>query len=245
MADSTNLLLPYIAASQAQKHITHNEALRLLDGVVQLSVLDRNLTAPPGSPADGARYLVASGATGAWAGWDGSIAMWSDGAWYRLLPRSGWICWVQDESLAIVWTGSAWVGLVSAMGLLAQAASVDVAKGPAGFTTGLAVAEELLSGLSGASRTSTIVIPDRAIVLGVTSRVTTAITGATSFSCGIAGEDSKFGGSLGISVGSTNRGVIGPTAVYADTPIVLTAGGGNFTGGAVRIAVHYLRCGAP
>ena len=50
MSDATtHLLLPYILAAQAQKHVTHNEALRILDGLVQLSVLDRDLTAPPGS----------------------------------------------------------------------------------------------------------------------------------------------------------------------------------------------------
>ena len=56
MSDTTtHLLLPYILTAQAQKHVTHNEALRLLDGLVQLSVLDRNLNSPPGSPADGDR----------------------------------------------------------------------------------------------------------------------------------------------------------------------------------------------
>ena len=47
---STHLLLPYLLAAQAQKHVTVNEALRLLDGLVQLAVLDRHLTAPPASP---------------------------------------------------------------------------------------------------------------------------------------------------------------------------------------------------
>ena len=61
---TTHLLLPYILASQAQKLSTHNEAIRLFDALVQLSVLDRDLTAPPASPADGERYIVASGATG-------------------------------------------------------------------------------------------------------------------------------------------------------------------------------------
>jgi hypothetical protein len=62
MSDATtHLLLPYILAAQAQKHVTHNEALRILDGLVQLSVLDRDLAAPPASPADGDRYIVASG----------------------------------------------------------------------------------------------------------------------------------------------------------------------------------------
>ncbi len=44
--DTTHLQLPYLAAAQAQKHITHNEALRLLDAMVQLAVLDRTRTAP-------------------------------------------------------------------------------------------------------------------------------------------------------------------------------------------------------
>jgi len=97
MSDATtHLLLPYILAAQAQKHVTHNEALRLLDGLVHLSVLDRDLAAPPASPADGDRYIVASGATGDWAGWDLNVALWTDGAWLRLPPRTGWRAWVED-----------------------------------------------------------------------------------------------------------------------------------------------------
>ena len=246
MADTTtNLLLPFILAAQAQKHVTHNEALRLLDGLIQLSVLDRNLATPPGSPAEGARYIVASGATGAWSGWAGDIALWSDGAWVRLPARTGWVVWAQDESRVVVRIGSVWTPLDEAMGLLAQAGSVDVALGALGGTTGMAVLEQTLSGLSGASVTSTIEIPDRAIVLGVSTRTVTTITGATSYDCGISGETGKFGGSLGVAAGSTNVGVIGPQAFYADTPIVLTANGSNFTGGSVRIAIHYLTLGVP
>ena len=81
MSDATtHLLLPYILAAQAQKHVIVNEALRLLDGLVQLAVLDRHLTTPPASPADGDRYIVALGAVGAWSGWDLNIAYWVDGA---------------------------------------------------------------------------------------------------------------------------------------------------------------------
>jgi hypothetical protein len=91
MSDTTTHLLPYILAAQAQKHVTHNEALRLLDAMVQLSVLDRTRTAPPASPADGDRHIVASGATGLWAGWDLNVAFWVDGVWMRLVPRpAGW-----------------------------------------------------------------------------------------------------------------------------------------------------------
>ncbi|MBC7165718.1 MAG: DUF2793 domain-containing protein [Roseovarius sp.] len=111
MSDTTtHLLLPYILAAQAQKHVTHNEALRILDGLVQLSVKDRDLTAPPASPADGDRYIVASGATGDWAGWDLNVALWTDGAWLRLPPRAGWRAWIEDEGVLLVHDGADWIG---------------------------------------------------------------------------------------------------------------------------------------
>lgn len=105
---TTHLLLPFILAAQAQKHVTHNEALRLLDAMVQLAVLDRTRTAPPVSPADGDRHIVASGAIGVWAGWDLNIAYWVDGAWTRLVPRPGWLAWVADENLLLVFDGAEW-----------------------------------------------------------------------------------------------------------------------------------------
>jgi hypothetical protein len=64
--------------------------------------------ASPTSPADGNRHLVASGATGLWAGWDLNIAFWVDGAWIRLVPRTGWLLWVAAEGLFVVWTGAVW-----------------------------------------------------------------------------------------------------------------------------------------
>ena len=68
MDETPNLALPYIVAAQAQKHVTHNEAIRALDAVVQIGALDRDLAAPPGSPANGDRYIVAPSASGAWLG---------------------------------------------------------------------------------------------------------------------------------------------------------------------------------
>jgi hypothetical protein len=132
MSDTTvHLALPFIMAAQAQKHVTHNEALRILDGLVQLSVHDRDLTAPPGSPSDGDRYIVASGATGAWAGWDLNVALWTDGAWLRLAPRAGWRSWVEDEGLLLVYDGSVWIGTTPAelqnMALLGIGTNADAA----------------------------------------------------------------------------------------------------------------------
>ena len=145
----------------------------------------------------------------------------------------------------MLWTGSAWLPLVDALGLIARGATTRLAEAPFGSAIDIGIAEELLSGLAGATVVSTSAIPDRAIVLGVATRTVAAVTGAASYDCGLSGEPAKFGGSLGIAAGSTNSGVIGPTAFYAPTPIRLTANGGGFTGGAVRIAIQYLLPRAP
>ena len=109
MEQSANLQLPYIMPSQAQKHVTHNEAIRVLDALVHLAVLDRDLTIPPGSPADGDRYLVAAGGAGSWTGKDGTVAAWQDGAWAFLAPKAGWLLWVADESRLMDFDGMAWI----------------------------------------------------------------------------------------------------------------------------------------
>jgi hypothetical protein len=113
MADSTHLKLPYIDANQAQKHVTHNEAVRLLDALVQMAVLSRTVTTPPATPADGDRYIVASGGTGAWAGWDLNIAYYVDGAWMKLVPQPGWLAWIEAEAAHVRWDGTAWGALTS------------------------------------------------------------------------------------------------------------------------------------
>lgn len=110
MANSTNLNLPFIEAAQAQKHVTHNAALQLLDAVVMLSVIDRDLSTPPASPTDGDRYLVASSAVGDWSGQDGKLAAWQDGAWSFYTPREGWLAWIADEDIFLIFNGASWTG---------------------------------------------------------------------------------------------------------------------------------------
>ena len=233
MSSTANLGIAYLAAAQSQKHVTMNEALSALDIVVQLSVSDRDLTAPPGSPAEGDTYLVAAPATGAWAGQEGKVAAYQAGAWVFHPPRSGWRAWVADEALWIFHDGTAWSAT-------AQFAESDVAKSPLGARSQFRILEEEHVLAAAATSDTSIQIPDRAIVHGVTLRVSEAITGATSFDCGIAGESNKYGGTLGIAQGSSNIGVTGPTAFYAPTPIRFTANGGNFSAGTVRVAIHYL-----
>lgn len=126
MDTSDNLELPYIMPSQAQKHVTHNEAVAILDALVHLAVADRDLAAPPVSPANGVRYIVAAGAPGDWTGHAGKIAHRLDGAWSLLLPKTGWLAFVADEAKFVHWTGSAWADSASAIGVLQNLALLGV-----------------------------------------------------------------------------------------------------------------------
>ncbi|WP_158083548.1 DUF2793 domain-containing protein [Manganibacter manganicus] len=108
MENSPNLHLPYIMPSQAQKHLTHNEALDVLDATVQLTVIDRDLTEPPDTNAEGDRYIVALSASGEWQGQDSRVAIWRDGAWQFLTAGIGWRAWIVDEEVLVYWSGSAW-----------------------------------------------------------------------------------------------------------------------------------------
>ncbi|NEU14077.1 DUF2793 domain-containing protein [Methylobacterium sp. BTF04] len=108
---TANLALPLIAAGQAQKHVTHNEALAGLDTLVQLACLDKDRTAPPANPADGDRYLLAAAnPTGAWAGLAGRIVRFQDGHWVDFSPKAGWLAFVVDEAELYLFTGTAWTG---------------------------------------------------------------------------------------------------------------------------------------
>src|SRR5690606_23850993 len=87
---SANLSLPYLMPAQAQKHVTHNEALDRLDALVQAVVQDRDRAAPPAAPQPGDCHLVPAGAGGAWAGHAGEIALRRDSDWIFCAPRPGW-----------------------------------------------------------------------------------------------------------------------------------------------------------
>ena len=235
MSDSTHLLLPYLEAAQAQKHVTVNEALRRLDGVVQLSIADRGTTTPPGSPVEGERHIVGVGATGAWADADNAIAMWSDGAWMFMTPETGWRAYDADALEFAYFNGVTWSAETSGSAL----ASAH------GATIGFHVLEGDHTLTTGTTNATAFVIPDRAIVFGVSGIVLTDVTGATSWSLGVAADSGRYGTGIGISAGSTVMGPSGPVTYWADTPLLLTAAGSDFTGGALRLAIHYMALSGP
>jgi hypothetical protein len=109
MDSTANLSLPYILPSQAQKHVTHNEALTLLDALVQMSVTSRSVSSPPAEPVPGQRFIVASAASGDWTGRGDAIALLDNGGWTFLSPKPGWRAFVADEGGFVFWDGTLWV----------------------------------------------------------------------------------------------------------------------------------------
>lgn len=111
MSDTTPRTgLPYLLPSQAQKHVTVNEALKRLDAVVQATVKSRVQTNEPSIAQEGDHYLLPNGRTGpSWSlSEPGSLIGIIDGKWEAITPQRGWRVWVEDESALVVWTGSAW-----------------------------------------------------------------------------------------------------------------------------------------
>lgn len=77
-----------------------------------LTIADR-FSAPPVSPAAGARYILTSSPSGAWSSFSEHDIVESDGSgsWIRRTPPTdcGWVGYVQDEDTYYRFIGSAWV----------------------------------------------------------------------------------------------------------------------------------------
>ncbi|MEM6409441.1 MAG: DUF2793 domain-containing protein [Pseudomonadota bacterium] len=230
-----NLKLPFLSPSQAQKHVTVNEALARIDAVVQLTAASRSISTPPAGPLEGESYLVATGGSDAWLGADGEFASFINGGWHFVSPLKGWRLWVEDEAASLVFDGTNWRSNV-----LAQAPS------GAAMRAEIIEFDHVLSGGGGSEDTS-VVIPAQTCVWGVTGRVLSEIAGGLSdWSLGVAGSDDRYGSGLGTGTGAWLRGLTGqPVTYYEDTPLRLTANGGAFASGTVRLCINLIRFDLP
>jgi len=232
MSNSHHLSLPYVQASQAQKHVTVNEALQRLDALVQLSALSRALSSPPESPVAGARYIVADSATGEWVGWENSLAHFEDGAWVEYIPTNGWQCWVDDEAHLVTYCDAEWRG---------GASKTILGQTPAGSQLAVHSAEIEHVIVAGTTNITSLIIPNKAMVLGLTGTIVSAFVGPTDWALCVDVDNFRYGNSLGVAADSTVVGMSGsPLTYWAETPIVVRANGSDFISGAVRLSVSYL-----
>jgi Protein of unknown function (DUF2793) len=103
--------LPNLFVGQAQKEITHNEALALVDGLLHPAVQATLAAAPAGlgEESDGLCWLVATAATGIWAGRSKQIARWSGGSWRFLLAVEGMSIWHVADQVRYFYIMGDWV----------------------------------------------------------------------------------------------------------------------------------------
>ncbi len=107
-ATSTRFGLPFLFAAQSQREFFVNEALARIDCALH-PVIDGELAAPPANPGEGAVWLVAPGATGAWAGHDGDLAAFDAGAWTFVAPQPGMRAWERVAARAMVFSNGVWL----------------------------------------------------------------------------------------------------------------------------------------
>jgi hypothetical protein len=169
MSNSSNLVLPYLAVGQAQKHVTVNETIRKLDAIVQLAVISATIATQPGAPADGAVYILPAGKSGdQWAAFaDGSLGYYRDGAWVEITPREGWLAYVKDEDRLLAHDGSAWT-LLATLDPRAQCAALG-----AWHVLGASAAGAPHTGDTSETVLAAITLPGRAMGPNGVLRITT------------------------------------------------------------------------
>ena len=106
--DTARLALPMLAAAQAQKEMTHNEALARIDIVAQPVVEAVGPSTVPAAPLEGQCWIVGTAPTGAWAGQAGALASWTGGGWRFIAPFEGMSAWSVADKGLVRREGSVW-----------------------------------------------------------------------------------------------------------------------------------------
>lgn len=109
MATTPKLNFNLLELNQASKHVTVNEALYNLDVLTQTTIIDKDLSTPPGSPSEGDCYIVGSSATGDWLGQEDSVAAYQNSSWEFYSPNEGWMVYVLDEDSVYYYRDSSWL----------------------------------------------------------------------------------------------------------------------------------------
>jgi len=226
------LTLPYLAAGQAQKHVTLNEALSRLDGLVQTAVESRTTAAQPGSPDDGAIYILPVSATGAdWAGKAaGTVMRYDAGAWAELEVAEGHIAYVKDDGALVFFDGAAWADITSAIDAL-QGLSLLGVNATADATNKLSVASAAVLfnhvGAGSQVKVNKAAAGDTASHLlqtGFSGRAEFGLTGSDDFALKVSPDGSAWHDVMSVDR-STGRAAFTLSALHQTHVTVLTASG--------------------
>lgn len=220
--------LPLMQAAQAQKHVTLNESLGRLDGLVNLVLDGTARNTPPAAAGEGACFGIGPAPVEAWSGHQGEIAIASGGGWVFAAPVAGMRAQDAATGRPLLHDGTGWV-----------AGALTLGPSGAGMSAGLAEIDTPI--IAGDAVVSLLTVPAGVMVVGATARVTTAITGTlTGWTLGTADAPDRFGSGLGLAAGSWARGILStPMTYWQSEALRLTATGGSFATGSVRLALHW------
>ncbi len=229
-----NLQLNLLAAGQAQKHVTMNDALVAIDTLAQLSAINRTQAAPPASPAEGATYIVATSPTGAFAGHAGDIAVFDSGGWRFHAPADGWRCFVNAEQALLVRAAGQWVpaALPNSPAMLGINATADTTnrlsvKSPASLFDNTGAGHQIKINKAAVGDTGSILLQT-----GFSGRAEIGLAGDDKLRCKVSGNGSTWKDALIIDQ-STGLGTVfgAPTVAngiatkaYADSTVAAWSG---------------------
>lgn len=253
MSYTTRLKLPFIHSGQAQKEITHNEALNILDILTHPVVQAVKVESPPDNVQLGQLYIIGQNPQNEFINHASQIAQKLEQGW-KFITAPKWLEVTLDSNgNKYRFDGNNWVessALSSALPQQMQPSQSQVAnnilinKDTGEYLKVEHLQEDVV--LQGAYTNTRIQIPHHAIVIAVSVRVLQAISGTDSFSIGVEEDIAKYGGNLGAGQDTTNLGLTNhPLTYWQDTPIRLTATNGRFTAGKIKVTIQLLKPHGP
>jgi hypothetical protein len=229
------LKLPYILQAQAQKEVTHNQALNILDALVN-TVAQSITDTPPGNSTEGDIYIIGDNPQGIFDGNANNLAVVSEGSWTFYKPLNYMEVMVIDESQKFTFADNEWLPSNTENHKSDQANSDNKTNE---FLKIEHWQEDL--NLLGKVAASTNVIPHHSLVIAVNVWVIEEITGAPSFAVGVKDDPSRYGDKLKANKDTTNIGMTyHPVTYYYDTPVTIVPNQMEFTGGVIRVSVQYI-----
>lgn len=241
MSTTPKLLLAQISQSQSQKAVTMTADLRMLDYLVQPTVINQTNTAPPGSPSDGDTYIVAASPTGAWTGQAKSIAYYNTSGWIFSAPSEGWQVYDQTLNAFYYFDGTNW----SPNGAAITFATLAVNGATTSTTNRLAVASQavlLTHDSSGANQTDCQIFINKS-ASGATAGTQYQDAFTTHAQVGLCGDDnfhfkvspdgSTFFDALVLTNSNGNAAFLANVTISKDGGLVMgsqTSGASSHTG---------------
>lgn len=169
MTGTINNGIPLVPENTIDPAAGLNEALNVADALIQVDVISLTVTAPPASPAVGDRYIVPTGATGAWSGQEGKLARWEEGLFWAFYSAQ----FVTNNGVAYTKTSGGW--------------AVISGSGEANTTSNLGTGEGIAAPKSGVN------LPFKSLKAGPNVTITSDANEITISSTGGSGGSAEWG----------------------------------------------------